>query len=92
MALVPAILSPKQFEAYYLAPLGAVRLSECTALPVNTVPEDIGGFDNNLQLGRAVESEVWTVSGDGLPQPQPFKQPANRGMMQVSDNQKSPAK
>lgn len=74
MALVPAIISQKQFELYYFAPSSATRLSESTVLPVNTVPEEgSNGFDNNLQLGRAVESEVWTTSGDGLPQPQPFK-------------------
>lgn len=74
MALVPAILSSKVLEIYYLAPSGAVRLSDCTALPASTIPEEGSfGLDINSQLGRAVDSEVWTISGDGLPQPQPFK-------------------
>lgn len=74
MAVVPAILSSRQLELYYLAPSGAVRLSESTLLPVDTVADEgSAGFDNNLQLGRAVESEVWTISGDGLPQTQAFK-------------------
>ena len=71
---VPAILSPRALEQYYLAPAGAARLSDCYALPRDTIRDASSiGTAFNRTLGRAVESQVWTVAGDGFETPESFR-------------------